>query len=286
MRSLFLSVLLLLAACVPVSAKEAKIKVVEGVAVFYIPATMTRAQAVEEAIRRAKIDALSKAFGISVVSANTSIATQDDDKFYSNGFDLVKGEWIETVGEPEIKVELDGDEVFLTVRIKGRAREKETSDVDIAAKVLRNGTTENCEAAEFKNGDKMYVHFTSPVDGYVSIYQYDPVSNTVYCLLPYRKDGAGSVRVEHDVRYVFFSKQHSDNPRMVDEYRLGCSEDGETNTLYILFSPNAFSKSQTDVSDKYTPRSLPFGEFERWKAKCQTQDARLQIVTKNIIINN
>ncbi len=223
----------------------AKTKTVEGSAVFYIPATMTRTQAEEEAIRWAKIDALNRAFGSTVSASGTSIATENDERFYSHGFDLVKGEWIETIGKPEIKTCLDGDEVFLSVKIKGKAREKKTADIDISAKVLQNGTSANCESSEFRNGDKMYVLFSAPVDGYVSIYQHDPTSDMVYCLLPYRKDGSGSVKVEHDEEYVFFSKADSPDPRIVDEYRLGCAENGEVNTIYIIFSTNMFSKSNT-----------------------------------------
>lgn len=263
----------------------AKTKTVEGSSIFYIPSTMTRAQAEDEAIRRAKIDALNKAFGNSIIASNTSIITENDERFYSNGFDLVKGEWIETIGKPEIKTGLDGEEVFLSVKIKGKAREKKTADIDISAKILRNGATGNCESSDFKSGDKMYVQFISPIDGYVCIYQHDPTTDMVYCLLPYKKDGSGSVRVEHDKEYIFFSKADSADPKMVDEYRLGCSSNGEVNMIYIVFSPNMFSKSNTESFDRYTPRNLSFADFESWKAKCQAQDAMMQVISKNIIIN-
>lgn len=263
----------------------AKTKTVEGSSTFYVPSTMTRAQAEEEAIRRAKIDALNRAFGNSIVSSSTSIMTEQDERFYSNGFDLVKGEWIETIGSPEIRTDLDGAELVLSVRIKGKAREKKSADIDVSAKILRNGMASHCESTEFKDGDKMYLYFVSPVDGFISIYQHDPSTDEVYCLLPYKKDGSGSVRVEHDREYVFFSKSLSENPNIVDEYRLGCSSDGEVNTIYVLFSPNMFSKSSTTASDRYTPRSIAFADFESWKARCQAQDAMLQVVIKNIIIN-
>lgn len=263
----------------------AKTKIVEGSSIFYIPSTMTRAQAEDEAIRRAKIDALSKAFGNSLITSNTSVITENDERFYSNGFDLVKGEWIETIGIPEIKTCLDGDEIYLTVKIKGKAREKKMADIDISAKILRNGTTMDCESSEFKSGDKMYVQLVTPIDGYVSIYQHDPTTDMVYCLLPYKKDGSGSTKVEHDKEYIFFSKSNSPTPRIVDEYRLGCSSDGEVNTIFIIFSTNMFAKTVTESSDRYTPRNLKFSDFESWKSKCQAQDAMMQVISKNIIIN-
>lgn len=278
---LLLAILLAMTAC----SVFAKTKTVEGSAVFYIPSTMTRVQAEEEAIRRAKINALNKAFGNSIISSNTSIATESDERFFSNGFELVKGEWIETIGSPEIKTCLDGEEVFLSVKIKGRARQKRSAEINLLIKVLRNGLTPNCEASEFRNGDKMYLHFVSPSDGYVSVYQYDPVAGNVYCLLPYKKDGSGSVAVEHDREYVFFAKSMSANPALVDEYRLECTSDGEVNTLYVIFSPNRFSKSTTEGNGKYTPRSVPLEKFEAWKAMCQAQDEMMIVVTKNIIIN-
>lgn len=277
---LILSILLAFVA----SSAIAKTKTVEGRSIYYIPATMTRVQAEEEAIRRAKIDALNKAFGGLVVASNVSIITENDERFYSNGFDLVKGEWIETIGKPEITTGLDGEDVFLSVRIKGKAREKKSSDIDISAKILRNGTTLNCESSEFRDGDKMYLHFISPVDGYLSIYQHDPITDMVYCLLPYKKEGSGSLKIEHDREYVFFSKSCSDKPKIVDEYKLGCNEDGEVNTIYIIFSTNMFSKSNTGSADRYTPRNLSFKDFEAWKSKSQAQDAMMQVTAKNIII--
>ncbi len=277
---LILSILVAFAVC----SASAKTKTVEGRSLFYIPSTMTRVQAEEEAIRRAKIDALNKAFGNLMMASNVSIVTENDEHFYSNGFDLVKGEWIETIGKPEITTGLDGEEVFLSVKIKGKAREKKSADVDISARILRNCTTVNCEASEFRNGDKMYLHFSSPVDGYLSIYQHDPITDMVFCLLPYRKDGSGSQIIDHDKEYVFFSKSSSENPKIVDEYRLGCEEDGEVNTIYIIFSSNVFSKSKTESTDRYTPRNLSFRDFETWKAKSQAQDPMMQVVAKNIII--
>ncbi len=278
---LFISIVLSLVFCSVYAQK----KIVEGRSIFYMPSTMTRVQAEEEAIRRAKIDALNKAFGNTIIASNTSIITENDERFYGNGFDLVKGEWIETIGKPEIRTGLDGEEVFLSVKIKGKAREKKFADIDLTVKILRNGLTTNCEATEFKNGDKMYLYFVSPTDGFISIYQHDPITDSVYCLLPYKKDGTGSVRIEHDKEYVFFSKSQSSNPKIVDEYKLGCGSDGEVNTIYIIFSHNFFSKSSTAVADRYTPRSTSFSDFETWKARCQAQDAMMQVITRNIIIN-
>lgn len=278
---LILSAACLLAFC----SVFAKTQTVEGSSIFCIPPTMTRAQAEEEAIRRAKIDALNRAFGNSIVASSTSIITENDERFYRNGFDLVKGEWIETIGKPEIETGLDGEMVFLTVKIKGKAREKKTADIDISAKILRNGTSLSNVDSDFKNGDKMYLYFKSPTNGFLSVYQHDPVTDNVYCLLPYKKDGSGSVKVEHDKEYVFFSKALSESPRMVDEYRLGCSNNGETNTIYIIFSPNPFSKPNTAGSDRYTPRNIPFADFESWRTRSQAQDATMQVIAKNIIID-
>lgn len=263
----------------------AKTVTVEGSSVFVIPPNMTRIQAKEEAIRRAKIDALNNAFGNTIFMTNAMITTEKDEHFYSNGFELVKGEWIETIGEPEIKTCLEGETLFLSVKIKGKAREKKTAEVDISVKVLRNGTSPDCETTVFKNGDKMYLRFKSPADGNVSVYQHDPNTGNVFCLLPYKKEGTGSVKVEHDKEYVFFSKSESQNPKIVDEYRMGCGDTGEVNTLYILFSPQEFTKTSTDANDKYTPRSMPFSEFETWKARCMAVDYRMQVTTQDIIIN-
>lgn len=261
-----------------------KVTTVEGSAVFYIPATMTMAQAEEEVVRRAKIDALNRAFGNSLTVATTQITTETDDRFYSHGFDLVKGEWIETTGSPEIKRALDGDEIYLTCRIKGKARGKDTAETQLDVSLLRNGTTPACATTDFRAGDKMYLSFTTPADGYLAVYQYDPAADTAYCLLPYRHDGGGSVAVGHDTRHIFFSKADSPTPRMVDEYRLGCEADAEINTIYIIFSPRPFSRSLTGEGDRTTPRHLPYADFERWRARSQAQDPSMQVIPINITI--
>ncbi len=264
---------------------KADVKTVEGEAYFYVPSNMPLAQGKEEAIRRAKVDALNRAFGNTIGLSNTSVSSSDgDERFYSHGFDFVKGEWLENIGKPEITTNLDGDEILVICKIKGKARAKEMADISLAIKMLRNGTTPDCQATEFHAGNKMYMSFRTPVDGYVCVYQYDPKADAAFCLLPYRRDGAGSFKVEHDKDYVFFSKANSDNPRITDEYRLGCEEDGETNTIYVVFSTNEFTKSLTDGDDRRTPGSINFDTFTKWTAKCRAQDAKLQVIPLNIII--
>ena len=258
---------------------------------FDVPKTMSMEEAEHIALERCKAQILAERFGTVVGVANfTQIENKNGESsidMLSLGESEVKGEWVQTVGEPEFRHSIEEGKLIVSVKVTGRVREMKSAPVDLLVRLLRNGYDERFESSEFNDGDFMYMQFMSPVDGYLAIYLYDGEDN-VYCLLPYYSQTDGRVAVKANEEYVFFSKKHicgvlsSD---MVDEYQLTCSRQlMELNRIYVVFSPSPFYKAVDDGSDSALPRSLTFTSFQKWLQKCRRLDEHMIVRTLDIRI--
>lgn len=259
---------------------------------YIAPENMTLELAKLTALDRAKIQAIADEFG-TIVSQNNSTYVENNNgksniNFQSVGSSDVKGEWIETIGEPQYDISYEQNMLVVKVQVRGRIREIVTSQIDLVAQVLCNGTTPQFERSEFRSGDEMYLRFQSPVDGNLVVYLVDHAAQTAYCLLPYSQSTDSAQRIEHDKPYIFFSAKEAsvDIRNLVDEYTMTCSGDMERNDIYVLFSPNEFVKANSMQTDDYRPRELPFKTFNEWLAKLRSKDNKLQIINKSLTIKN
>jgi hypothetical protein len=134
----------------------------------------------------------------------------------------------------------------------------------------------------------MFLYFKSPVDGYLTVYLLDETIQEVFCLLPYKASGQGAYRIEHDKPYILFSaKNDLENANIVDEYTMTCSREIEYNDIYIIFSPNAFTKANTNEStEDVLPRQLSFEDFQKWLVKLRKIDKEAIVNNKQISIKN
>lgn len=257
---------------------------------YYVPENVTLEEAKRTALDRAKLSAIADTYGTLVTQSNTMLTSNQNGKtesrFFSLGGSEVKGEWIETTQEPLYNISYEGDMLVVSVEVKGRIREIVSSSLDITAKVLRNGTEEKFESNQFRSGDDMFLYFKSPVDGYLTVYLLDEIIQEVYCLLPYKASCQGAFRIDHDKPYILFSaKNDLGNANMVDEYTMTCSREIEYNDIYIIFSPNAFTKANTYESAKdILPRQLSFEEFQKWLVKLRKMDKDAIVINKQITI--
>lgn len=273
-------ILLLLALSLPLLAQ--KTKTVEGEYTYYAPENVTVEQARRTALDRAKIQAIADEFGTIVQQTNTTrIQNRDGESvsdFYSIGGSEVKGEWIETIGEPEYTISYESNMLVVTCRVKGKAREIVSAQIDIKALVLRNGTDDKFEDDDFKSGNDLYLSFVSPVKGYLAVYLIDD-DNKAFCLLPYRSQTEGIYPIEANRRYVFFDiKSASPEERgYVDEYVMTCERSSEHNLIYIVFSPNPFAKAADNSSSDLLPRELSFDDFQKWLVKCRKHDKEMNL---------
>jgi len=289
MHRLALAILSLL---LSLSCFSQKVEKVTATYTYHAPENVTLEQAKRIALDRAKITAIADAFGTIVTQSNTNVMSTEngktDSRFFSLGGSEVKGEWIETTKEPTYKISYEGDMLVVAVEVSGRIREIVSAGIDFTAKILRNGTEEKFESSDFRSGDDLFLYFKSPVDGYLTVYLLDETSQDVFCLLPYKASGEGAYRIEHDKPYVLFSpKNEANNPAIVDEYTMTCSRDKEFNDIYVIFSPNAFTKANAnETMNDVLPRQLSFEDFQKWLVKLRKRDKDSCLQKMGIQIHN
>lgn len=281
----FLSIFLFVIA---ITAYAQKTEKVIGQYSYYVPENVTLEEAKRTALIRAQLTAIADAFGTIITQSNSTIIRNQNEKTDSRFFSLssseVKGEWIETTREPEYEIKYEGDMLVVSVEVRGLAREFVSAGIDFTAKILRNGTEDKFESSEFRSGDDMYLYFKSPIDGYLVVYMLDEIAQKAFCLLPYKTSGDGAYRIEHDHPYILFSaKNEPNNPSVVDEYVMTCSREIEFNNIYIIFSPNPFTRTSSDeVIDDLLPRQLSYIDFQKWILNNKKKDK--EISCKNIQI--
>lgn len=279
MKRFFLSALMVLAAFCGASAQRTL--TVDAEYTYRAPEDVALSQAKKTALERAQIQAVADAFGTIVSESNTIRMSnkngRSDVDFLSIGGSDVKGEWIETIGEPQYQVSYDGEVLIVTAKCKGKIREIVANSVDFQCKVLRNGSDDRSEAETFFSGDDFYVSFTSPVAGYVAIYLVD-VGNMACCLLPYQQQQDGIYSVKANQRYVFFNVEEAPaiEKNMVDRYKMTTLFPVEQNQIYVIFSPHPFIKA-ADALGKGQLRELKGDDFQKWLAKCRKRDASMNI---------
>lgn len=274
---------------VVVSLWAQKLQNVSAEYIYHVPENMTLEEAKRVALDRAKIQALAEAFGTIVSQTNTTLVEnrngESDVDFFPIGGSEVKGEWIETIGEPVYDIHYEQAMLVIKVEVKGRAREILSAKVNVKAHILRNAIDDKYENDTFYDGDDLYLSFVSPVSGYLAVYLLD-AEKQAYCLLPYREQTEGIYKIKANQRYLFF---HSDEApaserSFVDEYVMTCSQKLEQNLIYIIFSPNSFIKASDSQADMTLPRDLAYDDFQKWLATCRKHDTEMQLIRKTIII--
>ena len=290
MMSRITTLFLLLTVCIGLSAQQTK--KVRGEYTYYAPENVSLEEAKRTALERTKIQLIAEEFGTVVAQTNTTFVENTDGKssvdFQSLAASEVKGEWIETIGDPKYHISYEQNMLIVKVEVEGRIREIKSAKVNFTAKTLRNGTEERFESSVFKDGDELYLSFSSPTDGYVSVYLID-TKRDAYCLLPYPEDKDGKVLVEHGKRYVFFSIKEKSKKETtpVHEYKMTCDKGMESNFIYIIFSPTAFTKASDAIAshpEEELPRMLPFTDFQDWLERCRRRDKEMAVEVRQITI--
>lgn len=266
------------------AAADRKIKEVKGSYSYYVPRHVPRDRAEQIAMERAMIEAIAQEFG-TIVSMNTQMDIRankngESEDFYSSASSMVKGEWLETIGAPKFGIFLDGDDIVVTCEIKGRAREVNRAQAELDVKVLRNGTGDDAESSTFLSGDKLFLAFATPVDGYLAVYL-EGDDKTVYRMLPFYAESDVTRRVKANNRYLFFASTQGDE----EQYELTADKDTERNTVYVVFSPNEYVKPvDRSGSEEMGLKELPVAEFRKWLDKARALDDQLQVIPRPITI--
>lgn len=278
----FFTVVFASAVCVAAYSTRT-VRSVEGVYDYVVPQTVSLADARNTALERAMLQALADAFG-TIVSSDTWTEIRSDNGVASTGMwslgnSLVKGEWIETIGEPEFETFYRDETFVMRVRVKGKAREIASVGIPLSVTLLRNGTDSRFETREFVTGDNLFVRFSSPVAGYLAIYLADDRGG-VFRMLPFQGQSETACAVSADREYLFFESQEG----YCDRYRLYTSQKVERNVVYVVFSPEKFVRPIDKPGNGTDPRRLDFADFGRWLSAGRALDDKMQVVVLPINI--
>lgn len=295
MRKLYLKLLIHSVLCVSFvfNTYAQRVANVEGEYVYVQSANETKAQAENQAIQKAKIEAIANEFGTLVEQTNLTNISNGNVRFHSLGKSEIKGEWLGDTKDPKLTYAIDNKgELCITARVWGKAREIITSKIDIKAYVLRNSTDKRNISEEFISGDEYFVSFKSPVKGYIAIYIMNENGDATR-LLPYSDDKAKAYKIEANKEYIFFS-ENVQNDNEGDYYAHGYifstqSNTVEYNRMFILFSPNEFVRPDDSIDirteEEFTlPPVVNYKEMQDWLVKNRIRDKQMQIVHRDIII--
>lgn len=271
-------------------AYSQKTKKVTATYTYYAPETMSVEEAKRIALERAKIHAIEEEFGTIVSQSTSTIVTnsngESDTRFFSTGGSDIKGEWIETIGEPTYNIHYEDKQLIIHVSTKGIIKENNNQYTDISVITLRNGIEEKYESTQFANGDDFYLRFQSPEDGYLLVYLIDYSSEMVFFLLPYINSSDLCYKVQRNKVYTFFSNKAASEDYTVDEYTLTCEDNSAQNELIVLFSPRNLSPARLNDNSSDTPRTVDLSYFRKWLSNLQKNNDTLTINKQLLTINN
>ena len=206
-----------------------------------------------------------------------------DSYYWENTVARAKGVWLgNSEGFPKFDVAYSDGFIVFTAKVQGLAREIIQSTIDLKWSIMKDGINDRVTAETFDSGERFYVNFRSPADGYVAVYMLEE-GDVTSCLLPYSKDTDGRFPVKAGRDYVFFDKNtDSSAPR----YVLKTKREQESHQLIIIYSPNSFVKCNDVITEKNRPRSLNTSEFQKWLLGCQRMDNDMVVNKKWIKIEN
>ena len=266
-----------------------KTKKVHGEYIYHAPENVSIEQARQTALSRAQIQALGDEFGTVVAQHNATLMNNTNGSTHTDFTSLsssdVKGEWLETIGEPKYEISYEQGMLVVKCSVTGKARAIVAKQNNYVAKILCNGIEDRNEGENFKSGDDLYLAYQSATKGYLAVYLIDDNKNA-YCLLPYQSSKDGKGEVDANTRYVFFNQKTAQplfNSSDVDEYTMTCDKASETNYIYIISSPNPFIKA-IDNAVEGLPRELKYDDFQKWLSKNRTADKDMQVEIKTIVV--
>ena len=286
MKTLILTLLVLFS----ISLSAQKVIEVYGEYTYHFSENVSLEQARETVLEKAKTAIWAEQFGTTVSQWNSTVVKNEngtsDITFLSLGGSEVKGEWLEDIKIVYSNPYYEQGMSVLSVSVRGKAREITSAGIDFSAMVLNN-VESKYETDTFHNGEDIFLSFRSPVDGYLAVYLVDD-EQTAFCILPYEKSSTGKVPIKANKDYLFFSKNHADpaEKSIVDGYVMTCKKSVEHNLLYIIFSPNEFTKANDAAGGEILPRKLSFENFQKWLTKNKTRDKNMKEERKSLTIKH
>lgn len=284
------------------SLSAQKVKDLEGEYTYIQPADESQVVAEQKAVKRAQTDAIAREFGTLVMSNSLTRVDNSSISHVQIGENEVKAEWIRDNKSPKFEYLMDpaSGQRIIKVKVWFKAREIISKAVEVEANLLRNGTSLKNEDDRFYSGDQMYLHFKSPIDGYLVVYEMGE-DNVVRRLLPYSRSRMTSYKIEGNKDYILFSPSHLYNGEQkndVDEILFTASQSIEGDRICVMFSPNEiFRPADANggnieggrfgiaAASLQLPRQLPFEKFQKWLSDTRLKDIQMRYVPIEIEIH-
>lgn len=236
-------------------------------------------------IELVKAEAIKAEFGEMITSdvIDTNLETNGEATssfFWENTVAMAKGDWLGDTKSPELDIEYKDGKLVFKAEVWGKVREIVQAKTDLKWNIMKEILGQKSETTSFVSGERIFVRFRSPSDGYVAVYLIVGDDETS-CLLPYRKDPSGMFKVRNGKEYIFFDKD--EDPR-ASFYKLSTLHEKEANQLVVIYSPNPFAKCTDITGDARHPNSLSTHDFQKWLLKCQRADRDMVVAKKWVTI--
>lgn len=260
-----------------------KIRNTSGTALFRLEEDMSKDDLKEKLRHHAIINAIEREYGTYVTQESFVDIDDGRTNFRIFGKTTIRGEWLKTTQEDfreEMRKTKDGrrnrHELWMSLKIEGKVRELSQPDIEFNY-FTSNCRKEICKTSFFENGELMYFHFNTPVNGYLSIYVVE--NDEAFRLLPYQNmpvKYSNSVPVMTDKDYVFFSPYGENDyfddfsKHLIDEMVMLTDKEKEFVNLYLVFSTEEYTKPSLTNSEKdpgvnyETPKSLRASTLTNW----------------------
>lgn len=254
---------------------------VHGTSTMMMEDDMTLENMKRKVIEGAKMEALKEAFGTTVtkdiVMQTTVVDGVEKSDFVERAQEGVKGRWLGDTQPAKLSVNFDGESLFFTAEVWGKAREIARAQADLVMDVL-NRPTASAKTNTFNSGENIYIRFKSPSAGYLAVYLLE--AKQVSCLLPYKQMAEGTFAVEAGKEYFLFDPET--DRRCVHPYRMATNMGVETNELVLIYSPHLFYKANDKKGGVNQVNTLSNTAFNEWLLKSQEQDSEM-VVKKEVI---
>ncbi|MCR5139078.1 MAG: DUF4384 domain-containing protein [Bacteroidaceae bacterium] len=286
--------LLLAMALLAAQANAQKVVEVHGKGTYVVGENdnITLTEAKLRCIEWAKTDAIEQAFGKSItsniidtnMSSTGAEGTVESSYFWMNTEAMSRGDWLGDTREPEINVEYIKGELFFTAEVWGKAREITRAKTNLKWSILKDVEGRQIESTEFSSGERFFVRFRSPADGYVAAYLIQSNSSEATCLVPYKTDTTGRFEVKGGREITFFDKTAT--PAAPYYINLTTDQAFEMDGIVIIYSPNPFTKCDDTTGDARHLNFLGARDFRSWLRKSQQADREMVVETRWVKITN
>lgn len=245
---------------------------------------ITLKEAKIRSIDLAKTEAMRNEFGTMVASDFLNFESSNNDELSSSYImdtsSSVRGEWLGDDKDPVITIETAGDNIIFTAEVWGTAREIIRANTELKWDIKKDVNGKRVNSDSFDSGERFFLDFKSPMDGYVAIYLITGDDETA-CLLPYKRDTSGRFSVKGGKDYTFFDKAIDPTATY---YKLSTDQMQEMNQLVVVFSPNPFTKDVDVSSDSRKPNHIGQKDFAKWLLKNQRADKDMVVNRKWVTI--